>query len=227
MGFRDDNEALRQRVRALEGQVETLTEELAEERTAEPIKVRVEDELEARIREQEAEARAKPTKRAVREPKGRREAVIAQSKEGTMITIKRTAWRQLVVKLRRLLALAPSALVLAMFITSVQTCGESELVRRGVLLDVLPWCAAAYVLFMLVYAWRTRPQMELRIGEANFELKNKGESRMIGRRKQLRVSVHPRVSSRSPAKLVVSHGDEEFVVDELSEVDVKALLEVL
>lgn len=225
MWVRDDNEALRQRVRALEGQVETLTEELAEERTAEPIKVRVEDELEARIREQEAEAR-EHTKRAPK-PKGRREAVIAQSKEGTMITIKRTPWRQLVVKLRRLLALAPSGLVLAMAITSVQTCGESEIVRRGVLLDVLPWCAAAYVLFVFVYAWRTRPQMELRIGEANFELKNKGESRMIGRRKQLRVSVHPRVSSRSPAKLVVSHGDEEFVVDELSEVDVKALLEVL
>lgn len=124
VGFRDDNEALRQRVQALEGEVETLTEELEDAKTP---KVRVEPELEQpkpappsadlaeRIAAQEAQrahAAAVEKQRELeakqRRARGTRESKIVAGDGQTHLTLKRSVFGQIRKTLSTTLLMLPA-----------------------------------------------------------------------------------------------------------------------
>ncbi len=240
VAFRDDNEALRQRVQVLEGELETLTEELDEAKTP---KVRVELELEPepapepappdadlaeRIAAQEAQrVHAEAVKRQ-REgeakkarARGRRESKIVVGDGQTHLTLQRGVLGQIRKKLFMTLVMFPSFAVLSfpliMFLESIMPQGNAFYVGAALY-------AALYVLGTLLYAHFTRPQVELHIGDGNFELKNRGRSRMIGRADDLSISVSlPTADGRMGGRMQLSCRGEVFTIDELSLTDAEHL----
>lgn len=78
------------------------------------------------------------------------------------------------------------------------------------------------MLATLFYAYFKRPQVELHIADGNFELSNRGRSRMIGRVEDLRISVSS-PTSRVGGKMRLSCKGDVFTIEELSLADAEHL----
>lgn len=232
MGFRDDNEALRQRVAALEDEVETLTEELEEARTP---KVRVEpapipepplpkpasDDLASRVATREAKKARRAQRQRERELAAKRanenrpsEARVLGSGDDVRVLLKRSVGRQFRDQLPALIGVVP--LSIGVLISTFSELGW--LVSTALFVAFTAGTLAVNALVALL----KRADMDLRFSGGNFELKQRGRTRMIGRRRDLRIYVSPPTADEG-GELDIRHEGKDFTVKGLGLEDVGKL----
>lgn len=231
MGFRDDNEALRQKVRALEEQVETLTEELEEVRTPkvrvpEPLPDAPAGDLDARIAAREAlraqqavDEEAKARKQLLKNQQGPREVRVQGDPTNALITIHRPLTRQL-----RLVGhiAAAGAVPGSLFMVGIVAV-LSETLSLGAAIGLVATIYFAIVLAITILAAQlSRPRIELRVTKDNFELKQAGQTKMFGRRADLQMRVYEPTSKRR-GHVYFRHENERITISELGLADTMVL----